>query len=115
METKKYFMDCHLAGRMYHNADEVWDQLKIGTKLRLVREMDNRYDPEAVAVYYDRKGKNAEPILVGYIPRDENTEIAAILEMGWTDLFECTINRIAPDAHPERQVHLTIKVKRNNL
>ena len=30
MEAKKmYFMDCHLAGRMYHDADEVWDELKV--------------------------------------------------------------------------------------
>ena len=28
MEAKKlYFMDCHLAGRMYHDTDEVWDDL----------------------------------------------------------------------------------------
>ena len=28
MEAKKlYFMDCHMAGRMYHDADEVWDNL----------------------------------------------------------------------------------------
>ena len=24
-KKKKYFMDCHLAGRMYHDADEVWN------------------------------------------------------------------------------------------
>ena len=30
MITKKmYFMDCHLAGRKYHDADEVWDELKV--------------------------------------------------------------------------------------
>ena len=34
---KKYFMDCHLAGRKYHDADEVWDKLKVGTLLQLVR------------------------------------------------------------------------------
>lgn len=27
---KKYFMNCHLAGRMYHEADEVWNKLKVG-------------------------------------------------------------------------------------
>ena len=59
METnKKYFMDCHLAGRMYHDADTVWNQLTVGTKLRLVREADNRHDPDAVqVVYYDKQGK----------------------------------------------------------
>lgn len=25
---KKFFMDCHLAGRKYHDADEVWEGLK---------------------------------------------------------------------------------------
>ena len=24
-----FFMDCHLAGRKYHDADEVWDELKL--------------------------------------------------------------------------------------
>ena len=48
METKKlYFMDCHLAGRMYHDADEVWEGLKVGTLVRLERELDNRHDPNA--------------------------------------------------------------------
>lgn len=51
METKKlYFMDCHLAGRMYHDADEVWEGLKVGTLVRLERELDNRHDPNAVMV-----------------------------------------------------------------
>lgn len=40
METKKlYFMDCHLAGRMYHDADEVWEGLKVGTLVRLERDL----------------------------------------------------------------------------
>ncbi len=48
METKKlYFMDCHLAGRMYHDADEAWEGLKVGTLVRLERELDNRHDPNA--------------------------------------------------------------------
>ena len=51
MITKKmYFMDCHLAGKMYHEADEVWDLLKVGTELSLERDLENRYDPDAVAV-----------------------------------------------------------------
>ena len=52
-KEKMYLMSCHLAGRMYHDADEVWNKLKVGTKLRLVRDVDNRYDPKAIAVVYD--------------------------------------------------------------
>ena len=40
MVTKKlFFMDCHLAGRKYHDADEVWEDLKVGTTLRLERDI----------------------------------------------------------------------------
>ena len=63
MEAKKlYFMDCHLAGRMYHDADEVWDDLKVGTFLRLERDKDNRHDVNAVAVVYAKDGE------VGQLP-----------------------------------------------
>lgn len=118
MDAKKklYFMDCHLAGLMYHEADEVMDKLKVGTTLSLERDLENRYDPNAVSVvYYDLNSNQDEPsrFVVGYIPRDENSELAAFLEMGWGEIFECRINRIIPDAHPEHQVHLTIKIKHN--
>ena len=36
MKAKKlYFMDCYLAGRKFHDADEVWNELKVGTILYL--------------------------------------------------------------------------------
>jgi len=108
-------MDCHLAGRKYHDADEVWDKLKVGTLLELVRDKENYHDPNAVAVVYydlDTDDDKAPSYVLGYIPREENETIANILEMGWTDLFECRISKINPDAHPEYQIHLTIKIKR---
>ena len=108
---KKYFMDCHLAGRMYHEADEVWDKLKVGTKVELVREDDNRYDPQAVMVCYNDE-ENNEQVCLGYIPRAQNSTIALMMDMGYSDIFECRINQIDEKAHPEQQVHLTIKIKR---
>ena len=112
MVTKKmYFMDCHLAGRKYHDADEVWEQLKVGTVLTLERDKENRADANAVMVIF--KDQEGEEFKLGYIPRSENETIANLLEMGWTDIFECRISKLIPDAHPEDQVHLTIKIKRN--
>lgn len=114
---KMYFMDCHLAGRKYHDADEVWDELKVGTILKLRRDKENRIDPYAVEVVYERKDKKEnveDEFYIGYIPRDENETIASFLEMGWDNVFECRISKINPDAHPENQVHLTIKIKRNS-
>lgn len=115
MKTKKkFFMNCHLAGRGYHDADEVWNKLHVGTVLRLVYDVDNRHDPNAVAVVYYDSELN-ENFCIGYIPRTENETLAAFLEMGWSHIFECRISKINEDAHPEYQVHLTIKIKRNEL
>lgn len=109
---KMYFMDCHLAGRKYHDADEVWEELKVGTTLRLERDLDSRIDPYAVMVVY--QGNDGEDYKLGYIPRGENETIANFLEMGWTDIFECRISKLNADAYSENQIHLIIRIVRNN-
>ncbi len=115
METRKmYFMDSHLAGRKYHEADEVWDELKVGTLLKLERDKGNSYDPNAVAVMY-AKPDEEEPYCLGYIPRDDNEDIASFLEMGWSDIFECRISKIDEEAHPEYQIYMTIKIIKNKI
>lgn len=105
-----FFMDCHLAGRKYYDADLVWDYLRVGQSLRLERDMQNPHDPKAVQVIYNKDG---EDYLLGFIPRSDNQQLAAFLEMGWTDIFDCRINSLNPDTHPENQVHLTISIRRN--
>ena len=118
MKAKKlYFMECHLAGRKFHDVDEVWNELHVGTLLELRRDADNPYDHKAVAVMYCRPSESNSPeseeFLLGYIPADENETISGLLEMGWTDIFECRISRINPEAHYENQIRLTIRIKRN--
>ena len=118
MKAKKlFFKECHLAGRQYHDVDEVWEELHVGTLLELERDLDNRYDKNAVAVIYnqglDEDTGERDDYLLGYIPSDENEEIAQLLEMGWNDVFECRILKINPDAHYENQISLTIRIKRN--
>ncbi len=104
-------MECHIAGRQYHDASEVWDKLKIGTELRLELDKENRHDPNAVAILFYDKDQEKEFIL-GYIPRSDNKPLAAFLEMGYTDIFECRLNSIDPEAHYEEQLHVLIKIRR---
>lgn len=113
---KLFFKECHLAGRQYWDVDEVWDELHVGTLLKLKRDLDNRHDENAVAVLYntnDDDTDQSEEYVLGYIPREENETIAQLLEMGWDDIFECRISKINPDAHYENQIRLTIKIRRN--
>ena len=117
MKAKKlFFKECHLAGRQYHDVDEVWDELHVGTQLELQRDLDNRHDKNAVAVVFrtvDVDTGIVEEYLLGYIPGDENETIAQLLEMGWEDIFECRISKINPDAHYENQIRLTIRIVKN--
>ena len=117
MKSRKlYFMECHVAGRQYHEADEVWEDLHVGTPLLLVRDTDNKYDPEAVAIVYRKTYGDEDEhddYVLGYIPRDENTPIAALLDMGWSCIFECRLSRIDPQAHYENQLRVSIKIKEN--
>lgn len=118
MEAKKlFFMECRVAGRKYHDADEVWEQLKVGTKLTLVRDRDNHYDPQAVAIVYDDPAANGEEsgrYVLGYVPRLENEVLAKFCDMGWVSIFDCRICKIMPEAHYEEQLHVCIRIKRNS-
>lgn len=116
MKAKKlFFKECHLAGRQYHDVDEVWEDLHVGTLLSLERDLDNRYDKNAVAVIFrkDVDGETEE-FLLGYIPSTQNEEIAQFLEMGWDEIFECRICKINAEAHYENQIHLAIRILRND-
>lgn len=109
---KSFFTECHVAGRQYHDAGEVWEQLKVGTKLHLVADSNNRYDKTAVAVCY-QDPTNKEVTHLGYLPRTENSEIFNFLNMGWDEIFECSISKISPDSHYEHQLRIIISILRN--
>ena len=124
MKARKLFLqECHVAGRRYYDADEVWDELKVGTRLYLVRDEDNRYDPKAVAIVY-RKSLDAEDnaelkrlpeeeeYVLGYVPREENETLAAFLEMGWGDAFDCRISKLDAEANYENQIRVIIRIVR---
>ena len=64
-----FFMDCHLAGRKYYDADLVWDYLRVGQTLRLERDMQNPHDPNAIQVIFNKDNEN---YLLGFIPRSDN-------------------------------------------
>ena len=97
----------HIAGFGYWEGCEAFEHLKIGTKLELVREEDNRFDPYAVAIYYGE-------YKLGFIPRGSNHDISKYLDMGLEDIFDVRITRITPDVHPEQQVEVIVYIKNQN-
>jgi len=104
--NRKFYFNCNLAGFTYWDGPFVFNELKVGTPLRLVYEPDNKFDPNAVAIYYNDSK-------IGYIPRDFNELIAPFLEMGH-NLFEVVIQKIDPTAHTEHQIKISIYITKNN-
>ncbi len=100
---KEHLTNFHIAGFGYWEGCEAFEHLKIGTKLELVREADNPFDPYAVAIYYGE-------YKLGFIPRGSNHDISKYLDMGLDDIYEVRITRITPDVDTENQVEVIVYI-----
>jgi hypothetical protein len=67
--------DSPLAGFKYYEGKELWDQLKVGDALRLVREPANSHDASAIRVEWKER-------MLGYVPRRENAHLARQMDRG---------------------------------
>lgn len=110
-EPSRYFDDFHLAGFTYYDGIDVIQELKIGQKVSLVREGDNPYDPNAVAIYY-------QDTKLGYVPADHNSLLSKFLFFGHGEIFEAKIQRLDLEAHPEQQIRIIVRMadlRKDNL
>ena len=64
-----------LAGFRYYQGKDLWDEMKVGDTLVLVREAGNPHDGNAVRVEWQ-----GHPL--GYVPRRENRTVAQHLDRG---------------------------------
>ena len=101
---RAHLANFHIAGFGYWDGCEAFENLKIGTKLELVREADNAFDPYAVAIYFGE-------YKLGFIPRGQNHDISKYLDMGLADIYEVRITRITADIPPENQVEVIVYIK----
>ena len=100
----RFVASFNLAGFTYYEGVDVFDKLKIGTKLTMMAEPFNPHDHYAIAIYY--KGKK-----LGFVPRNHNRIISKLMNYGHNDIFELRINKINAEEHPEQQVWVVLKVK----
>ena len=88
-----------LAGFRYHAAAEVWDELRVGDRLELVRERDNPHDANAISVSW--RGRK-----LGYVPRHQNAVLAWGLDRGAS--LAARVSRLAPQASPSRRLEFEV-------
>lgn len=64
-----------LAGFRHYGGDALWDAMRVGDALALVREPDNPHDTNAVRIEWNGRK-------VGYVPRADNVHLARQIDHG---------------------------------
>ena len=90
-----------LAGFEHHMGETVWPLLSEGDPLALVRETDNAFDDQAVAVYWNN-------LQIGYVPKGQNAAVAQMLDRG-TDLESCVVAKHA-EASPDERLRFCVRL-----
>jgi len=72
-----YLISASIAGSYYvDDIHDLLDKITIGSKLRFVREPDNKYDELAILV------KDQDNNKLGYVPREKNPILARLMDAG---------------------------------
>ena len=91
--------DSYVAGTTHIKDETVFDEIKVGDKLTLQREPENRFDENAILVLDDKKRK------LGYIPEKDNIVFARLMDAG--KYLIAKIDRIEPKGS-FRQINISI-------
>ena len=88
-----------VAGFQFHEGKRLWDQLKVGDALALVREPGNAHDARAVRVEWNGH-------MLGYVPRAENDAVARQLDRG--NKLEARIVRLTKHRDPWKRIEFEV-------
>ncbi len=91
-----------LAGSQYYAMAELWSEIKLGDRLTLTRENENRHDRNAIRI--DWNGRQ-----LGYVPRAENRAVAAALDGG--EKLEARVSKLRPTSEthdPWRRIEFEV-------
>ena len=91
-----------LAGSQYYALSTVWQEIKPGDALTLVREPDNRHDRHAIRVEW--RGQK-----LGYVPRAGNRVIAAALDAG--DNLSARVSSVSDNKNPWLRVAFEVFIE----
>lgn len=64
-----------IAGFLYYEGERQFSRLRLDTPLSLLRDAENKYDRDSVAVYFHRHK-------LDFVPKADNTAVAQMLDRG---------------------------------
>lgn len=115
---KVFFKECAIAGWNFHDLEDNWEELHEGVKLALIRERNNKYDANAIAVALedDYDEENADDFdfkfILGYVPRTENELMARMMDMGWNETFTAEISTVKRYGAYADRLRMSIYIQR---
>ena len=90
-----------LAGFRHYAGEVLWQEMREGDRLALVREADNPHDANAVRIEW--RGQK-----LGYLPRAENRAVAAAMDGG--EAVDARIARLRQHRNPWQRVLIDVFV-----
>jgi hypothetical protein len=90
-----------LAGFVYYDGKGVWERMKKGDRLTLVREPSNPHDANAIRIEWQGH-------MLGYVPRRENADLARQIDLGARP--EGRITALSKAANGRHQISYEISV-----
>ena len=91
-----------LAGFQFYQGKQLWDEIKVGDTLMLVREPANPHDGNAVRVEWRGHA-------LGYVPRRENQAVARHIDRGGQ--VEARVSRLTQHRNPWQRIEFEVFVK----
>ena len=93
-----------LAGFVYYEGPDVWESMKKGDRLTLVREPANPHDANAIRLEWQGH-------TIGYVPRRENADLARQIDFGAR--VEARITELTRHANGRKRISYVIHVPLN--
>lgn len=91
-----------LAGFQYYEGKALWEMMRVGDALRLVREPQNPHDANAVRVEWRNE-------MLGYLPRRENRDVARQMDHGAA--VKARIVRLTEARNPWQRIEFEVYVE----
>ena len=101
-EVRMLVQSSPLAGFRYYDGKELWNEMKVGDALALVRESANPHDRNAVRVEW--QGRQ-----LGYVPRRENRTVAQHMDRGGN--VEARISKLQKHPNAWQRIEFEVFVK----
>lgn len=101
-EVRMLVQSSPLAGFQFYGGKALWNEMKVGDALTLVREPANPHDANAVRVEWRGHA-------LGYVPRRENRTVARQMDRGGN--LEARISKLLEHRNPWQRVEFEIFVR----